>query len=200
MPAFRIAGGILLFLTALDMLFERRTQRREGQKSDPHHDPSVFPLATPLIAGPGAIASMILLVGQSGPGWARHDCGAWADARRDVVTSASCCSSPPGRRAAAGPDRNHRDHPAAGHAAGRAVGAVRDRRDRGHRPARSAARLRATRTAPYIRRETGGFMDSDTLGSAGLSGASCSARSAAGCWSNTATGWARRCARRWPGG
>lgn len=32
MPAFRIAGGILLFLTALDMLFERRTQRREGQQ------------------------------------------------------------------------------------------------------------------------------------------------------------------------
>lgn len=69
MPAFRIAGGILLFLTALDMLFERRTQRREGQKTDPLHDPSVFPLATPLIAGPGAIATMILLVGQSGPGW-----------------------------------------------------------------------------------------------------------------------------------
>jgi multiple antibiotic resistance protein len=70
MPAFRIAGGILLFLTALDMLFERRTQRREGQQADPDHDPSVFPLATPLIAGPGAIASVILLVGQAGPGWA----------------------------------------------------------------------------------------------------------------------------------
>jgi multiple antibiotic resistance protein len=69
MPAFRIAGGILLFLTALDMLFERRTQRREGQQPDPDHDPSVFPLATPLIAGPGAIATMILLVGQSGPDW-----------------------------------------------------------------------------------------------------------------------------------
>ena len=69
MPAFRIAGGILLFLTALDMLFERRTQRREGQHADPDHDPSVFPLATPLIAGPGAIASMILLVGQAGPEW-----------------------------------------------------------------------------------------------------------------------------------
>ena len=69
MPAFRIAGGILLFLTALDMLFERRTQRREGQKSEPDHDPSVFPLAIPLIAGPGAIASMILLVGESGGGW-----------------------------------------------------------------------------------------------------------------------------------
>jgi multiple antibiotic resistance protein len=69
MPAFRIAGGILLFLTALDMLFERRTQRREGQQADPNHDPSVFPLATPLIAGPGAIATMILLMGQSGGDW-----------------------------------------------------------------------------------------------------------------------------------
>ncbi len=69
MPAFRIAGGILLFLTALDMLFERRTQRREGQHPDPNHDPSVFPLATPLIAGPGAIATMILLMGQAGEDW-----------------------------------------------------------------------------------------------------------------------------------
>jgi multiple antibiotic resistance protein len=69
MPAFRIAGGILLFLTALDMLFERRTQRREGQQAEPDHDPSVFPLATPLIAGPGAIATMILLVGEAGSDW-----------------------------------------------------------------------------------------------------------------------------------
>jgi len=60
MPAFRIAGGILLFLTALDMLFERRVKRREDSVNDVP-DPSVFPLAIPLIAGPGAIASMILL-------------------------------------------------------------------------------------------------------------------------------------------
>lgn len=66
LPAFRIAGGLLLFLTALDMLFERRTQRREGQQAEADHDPSVFPLATPLIAGPGAIATMILLMGQAG--------------------------------------------------------------------------------------------------------------------------------------
>ena len=64
MPAFRVAGGILLFLTALDMLFERRTKRREDQSDDPHDDPSVFPLAIPLISGPGAIASVILLTGQ----------------------------------------------------------------------------------------------------------------------------------------
>jgi multiple antibiotic resistance protein len=69
MPAFRIAGGILLFLTALDMLFERRTKRRENQAQEqeeaPGDDPSVFPLAIPLIAGPGAIASMILLTGKA---------------------------------------------------------------------------------------------------------------------------------------
>jgi multiple antibiotic resistance protein len=68
LPAFRIAGGMLLFLTAMDMLFERRTQRREGQHPTHADDPSVFPLATPLIAGPGALATMILLTGQGG-GW-----------------------------------------------------------------------------------------------------------------------------------
>ncbi|GAA0301979.1 MarC family protein [Rhodovulum strictum] len=66
MPAFRIAGGILLFLTALDMLFERRTKRREDQAHEDRPDPSVFPLATPLIAGPGAMATMILLIGAVG--------------------------------------------------------------------------------------------------------------------------------------
>lgn len=69
MPAFRIAGGILLFLTALDMLFERRTKRREDQSQQNENDPSVFPLATPLIAGPGSIATMILLVGQQDGDW-----------------------------------------------------------------------------------------------------------------------------------
>ena len=65
MSAFRIAGGILLFLTALDMLFERRTKRREDQAEEDLPDPSVFPLAIPLISGPGAIATMILLTGQA---------------------------------------------------------------------------------------------------------------------------------------
>jgi multiple antibiotic resistance protein len=66
LPAFRIAGGILLFLTAVDMLFERRQQRREknAQSNDALPDPTVFPLATPLIAGPGALATMVLLIGQ----------------------------------------------------------------------------------------------------------------------------------------
>ncbi|MFT3688210.1 MarC family protein [Paenirhodobacter sp.] len=73
MPAFRISGGVLLFLTALDMLFERRTQRRENQSAahaeDTADDPSVFPLATPLIAGPGALATMVLLAGGPPHGW-----------------------------------------------------------------------------------------------------------------------------------
>lgn len=61
MPAFRISGGMLLFLMAVDMLFERRSERREKQTATIRADPSVFPLATPLIAGPGALAAIILL-------------------------------------------------------------------------------------------------------------------------------------------
>lgn len=95
MPAFRIAGGILLFLTALDMLFERRTQRREGQKVEHDHDPSVFPLATPLIAGPGAIASVILLVGQSGDGWGGTAAVLALVALMLVVTFLFLLASPP---------------------------------------------------------------------------------------------------------
>ncbi len=66
LPAFRISGGILLFLTALEMLFQKRQARRENNAEDAHEDhgddPSVFPIAIPLIAGPGAIATMILLM------------------------------------------------------------------------------------------------------------------------------------------
>ena len=69
MPAFRISGGLLLFLIAVEMLFERRSERREKSagKADtaPEHDPTVFPLAVPLLAGPGALATMILLTGQN---------------------------------------------------------------------------------------------------------------------------------------
>lgn len=75
MAAFRISGGLLLFMIALDMVFERRTERRERQRGNdgedgqnpapaPSHDPSVFPLATPFLAGPGAIATLILLIGR----------------------------------------------------------------------------------------------------------------------------------------
>lgn len=68
MPAFRIAGGILLFLVALDMLFAhdtplRRTSGPEEQEAERKSDISVFPLAIPLIAGPGALTSVVLLMG-----------------------------------------------------------------------------------------------------------------------------------------
>lgn len=74
MDAFRIAGGLLLFLIAVDMLFEKRAERRDEraekvaqhQAEHPEHqdDISVFPLAIPLIAGPGAIASIMLFFAQ----------------------------------------------------------------------------------------------------------------------------------------
>jgi multiple antibiotic resistance protein len=69
MPAFRIAGGILLFLTALEMLFQKRQARRQENAdegaAEHHDDPSVFPLALPLIVGPGAITTIILFAGQA---------------------------------------------------------------------------------------------------------------------------------------
>jgi multiple antibiotic resistance protein len=69
MDAFRIAGGVLLFRIAVGMVLaashERETPEEEEEaRSRP--DVSVFPLAIPLIAGPGALASMMILVGQAG--------------------------------------------------------------------------------------------------------------------------------------
>jgi multiple antibiotic resistance protein len=70
LAAFRIAGGIMLFLIALDMVFERRTARRETRaqevSADPEHeDISVFPMGIPMIAGPGSIASVMLLMART---------------------------------------------------------------------------------------------------------------------------------------
>jgi multiple antibiotic resistance protein len=71
LAAFRIAGGIMLFLIALEMVFERRTARRESRaqevSADPEHDDiSVFPMGIPMIAGPGSIASVMLLTSRAG--------------------------------------------------------------------------------------------------------------------------------------
>ncbi len=70
LAAFRIAGGIMLFMIALDMVFERRTQRRENRAQEVSATPeiediSVFPMAIPMIAGPGSIASIMLLMARS---------------------------------------------------------------------------------------------------------------------------------------
>ncbi|KQM38157.1 MarC family protein [Sphingomonas sp. Leaf10] len=76
LDSFRIAGGIMLFLIALEMVFEKRTQRREdrAQKIIETHeveDVSTFPMAMPMIAGPGSIASVMLLMSQVGDWSAR---------------------------------------------------------------------------------------------------------------------------------
>ncbi|TKD53163.1 MarC family protein [Sphingomonas baiyangensis] len=70
LDAFRIAGGVMLFLIALEMVFEKRTQRREDRAQQVIDDPEVddvaaFPMAMPMIAGPGSIASVMLLTSQN---------------------------------------------------------------------------------------------------------------------------------------
>lgn len=69
LDAFRIAGGIMLFLIALDMVFERRTRRREERAEEAQaahvEDVSVFPMAMPMIAGPGSIATVMLLMSRA---------------------------------------------------------------------------------------------------------------------------------------
>ncbi len=75
LDAFRAAGGVLLFMLALDMIFEKRTERRE-ERADAlseadeeipgtNVDISVFPMAIPMLAGPGAIASIMLFMSEA---------------------------------------------------------------------------------------------------------------------------------------
>jgi len=74
LDSFRIAGGLMLFWIAFDMVFEKRTQRREERaekiaaQSGPGpeiEDVSVFPMAMPMLAGPGAIAAIMLLMNEA---------------------------------------------------------------------------------------------------------------------------------------
>ena len=70
LPAFRIAGGLLLFVIAFEMVFGRREERKSETaqtvvERDDIRNVAVFPLAIPLIAGPGAISATILLASQA---------------------------------------------------------------------------------------------------------------------------------------
>ena len=70
LASFRLAGGIMLFIIALEMVFEKRTERREERAKEIEGTPeagdiSVFPMAIPMIAGPGSIATIMLLVGRA---------------------------------------------------------------------------------------------------------------------------------------
>ena len=70
LDAFRIAGGIMLFLIALEMVFEKRQERRENRAEDVKanaapDDISIFPMGIPMIAGPGSIASAMLLTSRA---------------------------------------------------------------------------------------------------------------------------------------
>ncbi|WP_291298577.1 MarC family protein [Elioraea sp.] len=75
LPAFQVAGGILLFLLATDMVMvrdsglRRTTERETAEAEAQESDITVFPLAIPLIAGPGAMTTMVLLRGQAGDDW-----------------------------------------------------------------------------------------------------------------------------------
>ena len=65
-PAFTIAGGIILFLISMEMLFDKRQQRKEEDLEYNSERVSIFPLATPLLAGPAGITSVIVSVSDIG--------------------------------------------------------------------------------------------------------------------------------------
>lgn len=67
LDSFRIAGGVLLFLFAMQMVLARheRETREEAAEARGREDVSIFPLAIPIIAGPGSIASVLILAGES---------------------------------------------------------------------------------------------------------------------------------------
>jgi multiple antibiotic resistance protein len=73
-PAFRIAGGLLLFYIAFDMVFALKAERKRELASDAvsidHiRNVAAFPLAIPLMAGPGSITATMLLAGRAGGDW-----------------------------------------------------------------------------------------------------------------------------------
>ena len=85
-PAFTIAGGIILFIIALEMLFDKRHQRKEESVDFTSDKLSVFPLATPLLAGPAAITSVIVSVSATGNDFTKQAIGMLALITATLVT------------------------------------------------------------------------------------------------------------------
>lgn len=107
LDAFRIAGGIMVFLIAIDMVFEKRTERRETRAEEvakgadaglEAEDISVFPMAIPMIAGPGSIASVMLLASRS-QGWREDAAVAAALAANLLLALAALLAAAPLMRA-----------------------------------------------------------------------------------------------------
>tara|TARA_B100000780_G_scaffold266351_1_gene222495 strand:+ start:189 stop:800 length:612 start_codon:yes stop_codon:yes gene_type:complete len=85
-PAFTIAGGIILFIIALEMLFDKRQQRKEEHTNFTSDKLSIFPLATPLLAGPAAITSVIVSVSATGNDFTKQAIGMFALIAATLVT------------------------------------------------------------------------------------------------------------------
>ena len=85
-PAFTIAGGIILFIIALEMLFDKRQQRKEEHTNFTSDKLSIFPLATPLLAGPAAITSVIVSVSATGNDFTKQAIGMFALITATLVT------------------------------------------------------------------------------------------------------------------
>ena len=64
--AFKIAGGIILFIISMEMLFDKRQERKEKNIENVSNNIAIFPLAIPLLSGPAAITSVIVIVSQFG--------------------------------------------------------------------------------------------------------------------------------------
>jgi len=85
-PAFTIAGGIILFIIALEMLFDKRHQRKKEDINFTSDNLSIFPLATPLLAGPAAITSVIVSVSATGNDFTKQIIGMFALIAATLVT------------------------------------------------------------------------------------------------------------------
>src|SRR5579884_952215 len=73
LPAFEIAGGLILLLIGLDMVQARRSRTKETpgevEESATREDVGIVPLGVPMLAGPGAISSVMVLIGRAGEWW-----------------------------------------------------------------------------------------------------------------------------------